>query len=250
MNLILNAFQVPEYMELAYIISIFKNKNSRMSLANDRGVFLLAILSKVLDKLVYQEKYPDLDINMSDSNIGARKSKNVRNHLFIVYGVISSVLKNGRGCVDLLIYDLVQAFDALWLQDCMNDLFDCLPESARDRKVALIYQTNVKNMVAVNTPVGQTDRVNMAQIVQQGGGWGPMQCSVSIDKIGRQCIKRREHLFKYKGKVDVVTLAMVDDLLGIAPCGIESLELNTFINVQIELKKLKFHTPGPDGKSK
>ena len=47
-----------------------------------------------------------------------------------------------------------------------------------------------------------------------------------------------------------VTLAMVDDLLGIANCGIESLELNTFINTQIEMKKLRFHTPGPDGKTK
>ena len=43
---------------------------------------------------------------------------------------------------------------------------------------------------------------------------------------------------------------MVDDLLGIASCGSESMELNTFINVQIEMKKLRFHTPGPDGKSK
>ena len=160
------------------------------------------------------------------------------------------MLKDSRGCVDIMIYDLVQAFDSLWLQDCMNDIFDCLPEKERDRKVALIYQTNVNNLVAVNTPVGQTERVNMSQIVQQGGGWGPMQCSVSIDKIGRQCIQRRQHLFKYKDKVEIVALAMVDDLLGIAPCGLESLALNTFINVQIEMKKLRFHTPGPDGKSK
>ena len=99
--------------------------------------------------------------------------------------------------MDLQIYDLIQAFDALWLQDCMNDIFDCLPESERDRKVALVYQTNVNNMVAVNTPVGQTNQVNMTKIVQQGGGWGPMQCSISIDKIGRKCIQRKEYLYKY-----------------------------------------------------
>ena len=57
-------------------------------------------------------------------------------------------------------------------------------------------------------------------------------------------------MYKYKYKVDIVALAMVDDLLGIAPCGLESLALNTFINVQIEMKKLKFHTPGPEGKTK
>ena len=110
---------------------------------------------------------------MSDSNIGARKNKNVRNHLFIVYGVINSVLNGGKDCIDIQIYDLVQAFDALWLEDCLNYLYDALPENKRDDKLALVYQTNVKNLVAVNTAVGQTERVNIPKIVQQGGAWGP-----------------------------------------------------------------------------
>ena len=43
---------------------------------------------------------------------------------------------------------------------------------------------------------------------------------------------------------------MVDDLLAVAKCGKESLEVNTYLNAQIELKKLKFHTPDVNGKSK
>ena len=43
---------------------------------------------------------------------------------------------------------------------------------------------------------------------------------------------------------------MVDDLLAVAPCNQKSLVLNTVINAQIELKKLKFHTPDRNGKSK
>ena len=250
MNLVLETLQIPEFMQLADISSIFKNKNSRMDLTNDRGIFLLSVLRKILDKMVYMEKYPYLDLAMSDSNIGARRHKNVRNHLFIVYGIITSVVKEGRGCVDIQIYDLVQAFDALWLQDCMNDMWDCLPESERDRKLALVYEANRTNLVAVNTPVGLTDRVNMPEIVQQGSGFGPIQCSVSIDKLGRQCTQGRKYMYRYKDKVDTVLLAMVDDLLGIAPCGLESIAMNTFINVHIEMKKLRFHTPGPDGKSK
>ena len=121
-----------------------------MELCNDRGIFTLSILRKILDKLAYYDKYQDLEQSMSDSNIGALKNKNVRNHLFIVYGIINSVVREGRGCVDIQIYDLVQAFDALWLQDCMNDIYDCLPKHQRDRKLALVYETNVKNLVAVN----------------------------------------------------------------------------------------------------
>ena len=47
----------------------------------------------------------------------------------------------------------------------------------------------------------------------------------------------------YKKQVEVMPLAMVDDLIGVAACGHESLAMNTFINTQIELKKLQFHTP-------
>ena len=250
MNSILESLYIPEFMQVSNITSIFKNKGSRMELKNERGIFILAVLRKILDKLLYIDQYSELEKKMSDSNIGARKNKNVRNHLYIVYGVIHSVLQEGRGCVDIQIYDLVQAFDALWLDDCMNDIFDCLPEYKRDRKIALIYQANVQNLVAVNTPVGQTERVNIPQIVQQGGGWGPMECSISIDKLGRKCRMAGDHLYRYKDKVDILPLAMVDDLLAIAPCGLQSFALNTFINTNIEMKKLKFHTPGPDGKTK
>ena len=43
---------------------------------------------------------------------------------------------------------------------------------------------------------------------------------------------------------------MVDDLLGVAECGHDSLALNVFMNTQIEMKKLQFHTPDAQGKSK
>ena len=57
-------------------------------------------------------------------------------------------------------------------------------------------------------------------------------------------------MYKYKDKVEVLPLAMVDDLLGVASCGLNSLALNIFINTSIELKKLKFHTADVNGKSK
>ena len=46
-----------------------------MDLSNDRGSFELAVLMKILDKLTYLDKYPELDMSMSGSNIGARRNK-------------------------------------------------------------------------------------------------------------------------------------------------------------------------------
>ena len=83
----------PKYMLLEDITTIYKNKGSRFDMDNDRGIFILTVLKKVLDKLVYIDNFKDIDMRMSDSNIGARKNRNIKNHLFIIYGVINSVLK-------------------------------------------------------------------------------------------------------------------------------------------------------------
>ena len=141
-------------------------------------------------------------------------------------------------------------FDALWLDDCINDVFDALPVEKRDDKVALLYEMNKHNKVAVNTPVGQTERVDIHKVVTQGGTWGSLLCSNHIDTLGRRCRDTGEYMYMYKKKVEVMPLAMVDDLLGVAACGHDSLAMNIFINTQIELKKLQFHTPDAKGKSK
>ena len=217
---------------------------------NDRGIFVVSVLRMILDSLIYEEKYPQVDRNMSDSNIGARRDRNIRNHLFVLYGIINAVLNGNDGCMDIQIYDVLKCFDALWLEDCMLDLYDTLPPEARDEKLALVYKVNTENYVAVNTSVGQTERVKMDNIVMQGGKWGPLQCSNSMDKIGKKCVEQGENLYTYKGLVKVMPLAMVDDLLAMAKCGLQSTNLNIKINNEIEFKKLKFHTPNAQGKSK
>ena len=111
----------------------------------------------IIDNLMYNDYYDVIDQNMSDSNVGGRKDRNIRDNLFIVYGVINSVLKGTDGCMDIQIYDVETCFDALWLEDCMLDLVDTLPPEARDDKLALVYQTNTEKFVAVNTAVGRTE---------------------------------------------------------------------------------------------
>ena len=91
------------------------------------------------DSLIYEDKYKSLDENVSNSNVGARKQRNICDHLFVVHGVINSVL-NGEGeSIDIQIYDVEKCFDALWLEDCMLDMFNTLPPEARDYKLALLY---------------------------------------------------------------------------------------------------------------
>ena len=59
-NGVKNTNQIPEYLQLANIHTIFKNKGSRLDMNNDRGIFILSVLRKILDKLVYNDKYPEV----------------------------------------------------------------------------------------------------------------------------------------------------------------------------------------------
>ena len=147
------------------------------------------------------------------------------------------------------IYDLIKAFDALWVADWMNDLWDTLPQSARDDRLGLVFESSRTNLVAVNTAVGQTSRVNIPEIAQQGGTWGPMLCSNSIDVVGKFA-KKNGQFYSSKNMVEVIPLAMVDELMAVSSCGMDSIEMNTSINALIELKKLSFHTPLANKKSK
>ena len=127
----------------------------------------------------------------------------------------------------------------MWMEECINDLFDY---GVNGTNLALIYEANKTNKVAVMTPNGVTERTKVEKIVMQGEVFGPLECSVSVDTFGKECLAKRKHLYSYKG-VDVPPLAMIDDLAWITNCGVETVKANGYINAKTNLKKLQF---GPE----
>ena len=128
-------------------------------------------------------------------------------------------------------------------------LWDSLPSSARDDRLGLVFEASKSNSVAVNTAVGQTDRITIREIVAQGGTRGPMLCSNSVDKVAKFC-EEDDQYYLYKNLVKIIPLSCVDDLLTVSTCGFNSINMNTTINTIIESKKLQFHIPEPGKKSK
>ena len=102
-----------------------------------------------------------------------------------MYGITNSVLHKESEPVDISVYDLKQCFDSMWLEEAMNDLYESVGEEERDDKLALVYLNNRDNKVAINTPVGQTDRDTIQDIVLQGSVHGPILCSAQVGKVGQ-----------------------------------------------------------------
>ena len=239
LNKIKQNLTIPDFMQFANIVSIYKGKKSRCSLENDRGIFIINIFRSILMKIIYNEEYETIDSHMSDSNIGARKEKNIRNHIFILNGIINEVNNNKNRAIDVVILDYKQCFDGMWLQDSLNDLYDA---GVKDRNLAIIYEANRKNKVAVKTPNDITDRIEIENLVMQGETLAPLECSVSVDSFGKECQEEEKYLFYYRDSIGIPSLAMIDDLVCISDCGLESVKLNAFINAKSNSKKFQFGT--------
>ena len=74
------------------------------------------------------------------TQIGERRYRNIRNHRMIIYGIMNSIIRGDEECVDLQIYDLEKAFDSLWLEDSLNNIYGTVSEHSRNNKLALLLR--------------------------------------------------------------------------------------------------------------
>ena len=186
---------IPDFVEWANIAAVYKGKGDRLDLDNDRGIFLVTVIRSILMRMMYTDKYEMVDSSMSDSNVGARKGMNIRNHIFIINGIINNVLQDKSKAVDVQILDYKQCFDSMWLEDTLNDLCDA---GIQDDTLAVLYEANKNVKVAVKTPHGLTERKNVKEIILQGDVFGPIECSVSVDTCGKECTQEDKHMYIYK----------------------------------------------------
>jgi hypothetical protein len=227
---------IPDFMNFANITTVPK-RGSLMLLDNERGIFRVDIIRCILMRLIYNEKYPVVDRNMSDSQMGGRKGKGCRNNIFIVNGIISDVLKSKKKKpVMLQIYDYAQMFDSINLEQAISDIYEA---GLKDENLSLLYKANKEIFMAVNTPNGLTDRQKLENIVLQGDTFGSILASVQVDSIGQEC-SESGYGYKYMDILPVGLLGLVDDIIGVSEAGFQAQMMNSFINIKTAEKGLQF----------
>ena len=116
---------MPQFFNVVNISAIYKGKGEYTDLESERGIFIVNILRYILMKMIYADKYDVIDKSMSDSNIGARKKKNIRNHIFVVNSILHDVLSStSKDPVDIMVLDFKQMFDSECLYECLNDVYE------------------------------------------------------------------------------------------------------------------------------
>ena len=227
---------IPKLMNVSNITTVPK-KGSRLLLKNERGIFRVSVLRSILMRMIYNEKYPTIDRNMSDCQMGGRKEKGCNNNIFLINGIIHEVMKSKKmKSIVLQFYDYAQMFDSINLEYAISDIYDV---GLDDDNLALIYNANKDTNMDVKTPAGLSARQSIKDNVLQGDTWGSILASFQVDKIGKDCMEEG-HYYLYKGVLPVGFLGLVEDIVGITESGFKAQQLNSFINVKTAEKTLQF----------
>ena len=92
------------------------------------------------------------------------KERGVVNNLFIMRALISHSLYVNQPLF-LTFYDIEKCFDSLWLEDCINSLWE---NGVQNDNLYLIYLLNKKASITVKTPLGNASPFVIKNFVKQG----------------------------------------------------------------------------------
>ena len=178
MNKMKQQHKFPESLNPCNITSIFKNKGSKKDLNNHRGVFRVTVFRNILDRLIFNDEYEKIDKILTDSNVGGRKRRNICDHVFVINAIRNSIRRGNEMSCDITIYDIEKCFDALWVQECVNTLFEC---GLTNDKLVLLYEETKNAKIAIKTSLGITERKNIENVIMQGTVFGSIICTAVID---------------------------------------------------------------------
>ena len=235
LNRIKEEIFIPSHLQLSNVSTLYKGKGSRRDVLNLRGIFKLAIVRNILDRLIYRQDQEIVNSSMGQFQVGNQTGRSIRDHTLIVHAVVNEALTN-KIQLDILFTDIKQCFDSIWLEEAINDLYD---SGVQSRNLNLLYEGNKSTDMCVETKFGRSERANLKKVVMQGSVTGGMFCSNQLSKLCNDFYKSGS-IYMYSNSVAIPALAMVDDLLSISLCDSpEGITNNVKTDEFIKCKKLE-----------
>ena len=107
---------------------------------------------------IYSGIYERKDNNMSFSNVGGCRNRNIRDNLFVVYASINDVINGNGNRFDIQGYDVIKCFHEMWYTETLNDLWDV---QVKDDIFCVLSKLDERCRVVVKTPCGSTEMFDL-----------------------------------------------------------------------------------------
>ena len=145
-------------------VRTIKKKNVSINDLNSyRGVFIGSIVSLIFENLLNLRIIPYLEQNMVKFQAGGMRGKGVTDNLFVLRSITDHSEYLGKE-LWISFYDIEKCFDSLWLEDCINSLWNC---GVQNDILYLIYLLNRNADIIAKTPFGDAEAFTIPNLVKQ-----------------------------------------------------------------------------------
>ena len=141
---------------------------------------------------------------MSEMQTASKKQRSTMDNIVIVSGIIEQ-RRIETSHIYILFADAVKCFDKLWLQDCITELAK-LGYSKDDLEI--LYKLNETAQVKINTPYGDTENIEIKEVVKLWTTYEPIMCCASIGRVNEISEKV---ICKY-GNIEIGMAVFMDDI--------------------------------------
>ena len=141
---------------------------------------------------------------MSEMQAAGRKDWSAMDNLIIMNAIIENQ-RAEKFNTYMFFADAVKCFDKLWLKDCLLEMYSL----GHDPNILqILYEMNKKTDIVIRTPAGNTENIQVKEVVEQGTIFGPIMCCAetsTVNSIGEDV--------KYRyGKINIGMPVFMDDI--------------------------------------
>ena len=226
---------IPSKLKTLYIKSMYKGKGDICELENQRGLFLSSTIIKFYEKMMYNRAYPMTENHgFSEYQSGGRKKHSPTDQVFIIRTLQEYYMYRGKPYF-IEFCDLQKAFDKMILKNVMDNLWN---SEARGRIWRNIYEINKNTDAIIKTPYGETEKINISEILKQGSVLASTLAALHTDSSTKF---KQEELGARYGDIHIHSLLFQDDIARIETDAEKLNAANKIYEIFQDINGMLFH---------